>query len=191
MLASPGRARASLHLAAGDAGQMTDHGHMPDPVPPAPAPALRVVIDDLSGAATRDLLTGHHREMAANSPACSMHAFDLTALRDPAVTVWSAWAGTELAGCGALAELDRGHGEIKSMRTAGGFTGRGVAAAVLTEIVDEARRRGYARLSLETGSAAFFAPAHRLYLRHGFVECGPFAGYVPDPHSRFFTRVLD
>ncbi|MFI5498836.1 GNAT family N-acetyltransferase [Nocardia asteroides] len=163
---------------------------MPDPAPLAPAPALRVVVDDLSGSAIRDLLTGHHREMAANSPACSMHALDLDALRAPAVTVWSAWAGTELAGCGALTELDADHGEIKSMRTAQGHTGRGVAAAVLAGIVDEARRRGYARLSLETGSAAYFAPAHRLYLRHGFVECEPFAGYVPDPHSRFFTRVL-
>ncbi|MFD4428544.1 GNAT family N-acetyltransferase [Nocardia sp. NPDC058497] len=152
--------------------------------------AVRVTVDDLTGAPIRDLLTGHHTEMAANSPACSMHALDLTALRDPAVTVWSAWAGDELAGCGALKELDQRHGEIKSMRTADGFTGRGVAATVLVHIVDEARRRGYTRLSLETGSQEYFAPARRLYLRHGFTECEPFAGYVLDPYSQFFTRTL-
>jgi len=156
----------------------------------ASAQALRVTVDDLSGAPIRDLLTGHHTEMAANSPADSMHALDLAALRDPAVTVWSAWVGDELAGCGALKELDPGHGEIKSMRTADGFTGRGVAAGVLAGIVAEARRRGYARLSLETGSHEFFAPARRLYLRHGFTECGPFADYVLDPHSQFFTLAL-
>ncbi|WP_280299977.1 GNAT family N-acetyltransferase [Nocardia neocaledoniensis] len=153
--------------------------------------AVRVTVDDLAGAAIRDLLAGHHTEMAANSPACSMHALDLTALRDPAITVWSAWLGDDLAGCGALKELDAGHGEVKSMRTAEGFTGRGVAATVLAAIVAEARARGYTRLSLETGAEDFFAPARRLYLRHGFVECGPFADYVLDPYSRFFTRELD
>ncbi|MFC4126727.1 GNAT family N-acetyltransferase [Nocardia rhizosphaerae] len=163
---------------------------MPD-VPAATASAVRVVVDDLDGAAIRALLTGHHSEMAANSPACSMHALDLTALRDPAVTVWSAWAGAELAGCGALKQLDPRHGEVKSMRTADGFTGRGIAAAVLDAIVTEARTRGYLRLSLETGSDDFFAPARRLYLRHGFTECGPFAGYVLDPYSQFFTLALD
>ncbi|MET9213933.1 MULTISPECIES: GNAT family N-acetyltransferase [unclassified Nocardia] len=156
----------------------------------ASAQALRVTVDDLSDAPIRDLLTGHHTEMAANSPADSMHALDLAALRDPAVTVWSAWAGAELAGCGALKELDAGHGEIKSMRTADGFTGRGVAARVLADIVAAARRRGYTRLSLETGSNAYFAPARRLYLRHGFTECAPFADYVLDPHSQYFTLAL-
>lgn len=156
----------------------------------ASAQALRVMVDDLSGTPIRDLLTGHHTEMAANSPADSMHALDLAALRDRAVTVWSAWAGDELAGCGALKELDARHGEIKSMRTADGFTGRGVAASVLAAIVAQARQRGYTRLSLETGSNEFFAPARRLYLRHGFTECAPFAEYVLDPHSQFFTLAL-
>ncbi|MFC6012633.1 GNAT family N-acetyltransferase [Nocardia lasii] len=152
---------------------------------------LTVVADDLSGAPIRALLAAHHAEMADTSPAESMHALDLTALRDPAITVWSAWVGADLAGCGALKELDPEHGEIKSMRTAPEFTGRGVAAAVLAHLVAVARERGYRRLSLETGAEDFFAPARRLYLRHGFTECGPFGSYSPDPLSRFFTLALD
>ncbi|MFE3544832.1 GNAT family N-acetyltransferase [Nocardia sp. NPDC059177] len=150
----------------------------------------RITVDDLTGPEITALLTRHRAEMAGNSPACSMHALDLTALRDPAVTVWGAWSGTRLAGCGALRTLDPAHGEIKSMRTADGFTGRGVGAAVLAHLIAQARRRGYRRLSLETGASAFFAPARRLYRRHGFTECGPFAEYVLDPHSRFFTLML-
>ncbi|MFM9879644.1 MAG: hypothetical protein ACKVOO_04445 [Burkholderiaceae bacterium] len=50
--------------------------------------------------------------------------------------------------------------------------------------------RGYQRLSLETGSAAAFAPARQLYSRYGFTECGPFAGYVLDPYSVFMTKEL-
>ncbi|WP_278264003.1 GNAT family N-acetyltransferase [Nocardia sp. AG03] len=156
---------------------------------PATTPWL-ITTDDLTGPEITELLTRHRAQMADNSPACSMHALDLTALRDPAVTVWSVWSGTSLAGCGALRELDPAHGEIKSMRTADGYTGRGVGAAVLDHLVATARQRGYGRLSLETGSSEFYAPARRLYLRHGFRECGPFGDYAPDPFSRFFTLDL-
>ncbi|MFE1596011.1 GNAT family N-acetyltransferase [Nocardia sp. NPDC058705] len=152
---------------------------------------LRVVADDLSGAQVRALLAAHHAEMASTSPAESMHALDLTALRDPAVTVWSAWSGEDLVGCGALKELDPEHAEIKSMRTADGHTGRGVAATVLAHLIAVGRERGYRRLSLETGTQDLFAPARRLYLRHGFTECEPFGSYSLDPLSQFFTLPLD
>ncbi|WP_336081718.1 GNAT family N-acetyltransferase [Nocardia sp. SSK8] len=157
---------------------------------PATAP-WRIIADDLTGPAITALLTRHRAQLADNSPACGMHALDLSALRDPTVTVWSAWSGTDLVGCGALREIDPAHGEIKSMRTADGYTGRGVGAAVLAHLVGTARQRGYRRLSLETGSGEFFAPARRLYRRHGFTECGPFAEYLPDPFSRFYTLELE
>ena len=48
-------------------------------------------------------------------------------LRDPAVTLWTAWDGDELLGMGALKQLDDRHGEIKSMRTAPGAAASGVA----------------------------------------------------------------
>ncbi|WP_040810133.1 GNAT family N-acetyltransferase [Nocardia concava] len=151
---------------------------------------MRIVIDDLTGPEVIGLLEDHVREMLANSPEESMHALDVEALRKPELTFWSAWEDGELAGCGALKELDPTHGEIKSMRTTAAFRGRGVASQVLRHIIDAGRARGYARLSLETGAAEFYLPAVRLYERYGFEFCGPFADYVPDPHSVFMTLEL-
>lgn len=151
---------------------------------------MRIDIDDLSGADVAGLLAEHLADMHATSPACSVHALDLDALRAPEVTVWTARREGELLGCGALKELDRRHGELKSMRTASAARGRGVGSAILSHLLDVARERGYARVSLETGAQPFFAPAHRLYARHGFVACEPFADYVLDPSSVFMTLEL-
>ena len=76
------------------------------------------------------------------------------------------------------------------MRTRAAARGRGVGAAILATILAEASARGYRRLSLETGSEEHFAPARRLYARHGFAECPPFGDYVEDPNSVFMTREL-
>jgi putative acetyltransferase len=76
------------------------------------------------------------------------------------------------------------------MRTAAAYRGQGAASLMLAQIIDEARRRGYRRLSLETGSMKFFEPARRLYAKFGFGPCPPFAGYREDPNSCFFTKTL-
>lgn len=138
----------------------------------------------------RYLLREHLDSMALYSPPESVHALDADGLCDPGVTLWGAWEDGELLGCGALKELDRAHGEIKSMRTAQAHLRRGVAARLLQHIIAEAGRRGYRRLSLETGSDPAFAPARALYARYGFGECGPFNGYAEDPYSVFMTRDL-
>ncbi|GAA1735973.1 GNAT family N-acetyltransferase [Isoptericola hypogeus] len=153
-----------------------------------------------TGADVRALLDEHLADMFATSPPESVHALDHTALLAPSVTFLAARddAGV-LLGCGALAELApgapdgagaAGHGELKSMRTARAARGRGVASAVLARLLELAAGRGYARVSLETGTQEFFAPARRLYARHGFVECGPFGSYALDPHSVFMTLPL-
>ena len=118
------------------------------------------------------------------------HALDLDALRRPEITFWSIWSGEELVGCGALKELEPGHGEIKSMRTVPAYRGKGAAKLMLRYILDEARRRNYHRLSLETGSMDAFEPARQLYASHGFEYCEPFADYILDPHSVFMTLEL-
>ncbi len=138
----------------------------------------------------RQLLREHMQTLAQYSPPESMHALDLESLRQPDITFWSVWGNDGLMGCGALKELDSCHGEIKSMRTVGKHLRRGVAARLLSHIIEEGGRRAYRRLSLETGSAAAFAPARRLYAANGFRECAPFADYVLDPHSVFMTREL-
>ena len=146
--------------------------------------------DDLKGPEIAALLREHLRSLALLSPPESMHALDLDALRKPDITFWSVWQGAELAGCGALKELDPQHGEIKSMRTCAPHLRKGVASALMRHILEEAATRFYRRLSLETGSMAAFAPAHALYTRFGFRPCGPFGDYVEDPNSVFMTREL-
>ena len=56
-----------------------------------------------------------------------MFALDLDALRSPDITFWTVWEKDELDGCGALRELDKTHGEIKSMHTAAAYRGKGRA----------------------------------------------------------------
>ena len=154
---------------------------------------MMIVVDDLRGPEIRTLLEEHLRSMALHSPPESVHALDLVALRHPSITFWTAWEGTargELLGCGALKDLGDGQGEIKSMRTSVAHLRKGVAHALLVHILETARARGYQRLSLETGSAAAFEPAHRLYTRLGFQLCGPFGDYLEDPYSVFMTLEL-
>ncbi|WP_062527926.1 GNAT family N-acetyltransferase [Demequina rhizosphaerae] len=152
---------------------------------------MRITVADPAVPDVVALLSEHLADMHATSPAESVHALDVERLRAPHVTFLAARddAG-DLMGVGALAELGDGHAEVKSMRTAHAHRGAGVAAAVLDSLVDAARARGCTRVSLETGTDAYFSAAHRLYERAGFVECGPFAGYGEDPHSRFYTREL-
>lgn len=148
---------------------------------------MKITVDDLSGGEIRELLAEHLRSMAAQSPPESVHALDLDGLRKPEVTLWSLWNDGQLLGCGALRELTPDHGEIKFMRTAEAHLRTGVARRMLTHILEQARARGYRRVSLETGVQPGFQPAQRLYAAFGFEVCGPFGDYVDDPNSVFMT----
>ena len=150
--------------------------------------SMEIRIDDLRGSEIAALLTEHVECMAQVSPPESRHALDLDRLRQPGITFWTVWEGSRLAGCGALKEIGPTHGEVKSMRTTKTHLRRGVASTLLEHIIAEAKRRGYRRLSLETGSMAYFEPARSLYRKAGFEECAAFFGYKPDPNSAFFTR---
>ena len=143
---------------------------------------MKIKEDNLTGPEIIALLEEHLRWTQATSPPESCHALDLDGLKDPSVTFWSVWEDDQLAGCGALKEIDKTHGEIKSMRTANEFLRRGVGSLMVRHIQDVARERGYRRLSLETGSMEEFRPARAFYRSMGFSECGPFEGYVEDPY---------
>jgi putative acetyltransferase len=152
---------------------------------------MQIRRDDLNGPEIRALLEEHLRNMHELSPPESVHALDLAKLRRPDITFWTAWSDDgELLGCGALRELTRTHGEIKSMRTPEALRRRGAGRAMLEHIVQEARRRRYQRLSLETGSMAAFAPAQQLYESAGFRACPPFGDSAEEPHRVFMTRRL-
>jgi len=147
--------------------------------------------DDLAGPEIAELLAEHLRTLFEVTPVKSRHALDLDQLRRPEITFWSAWIGAELVGCAALKELDLKHGEVKSMRTAKAHLRKGVASALLRHLIAEAKRRGYRRLSLETGAMPYFKPAQALYRSFGLAECAPFADYNEDPNSVFMTRLCD
>ncbi|HVY45958.1 MAG TPA: GNAT family N-acetyltransferase [Minicystis sp.] len=153
-------------------------------------PSLRFQLDDLSGEEVRALVREHVARMHQHSPPESVHAFDVDALRRPEVRFWSVWSGNELAGCGALADIGRGRGELKSMRVPDAYLGRGVGRAILEHLIADARARGLRSLWLETGSADAFLPARKLYESAGFRLTGPFDGYVDDPYSLFMTLEL-
>ncbi len=146
--------------------------------------------DDLTGRQIAALLERHLEFAAAHSPPESIHALGIDALRAPDITVFTAWEGATLLGCGALKDSGRGWGEIKSMHTLAEYRGRGVARAILETIVAEARRRGYRRLNLETGASNHFASAWRLYESYGFRPSDPFGGYGEDENSLFMTVEL-
>jgi putative acetyltransferase len=151
---------------------------------------MRIELDDLVRPEVRALLREHLTNMYELSPPESVHALDVSGLQSPDVTFWTVWEGPVLMGCGALKELDPTHGEVKSMRTPAQQRRRGAGRAILTHIVAEARARGYERLSLETGSMDAFKPAQKLYQSFGFVYCGPFGSYKPDPYSVFMSLEL-
>ena len=154
------------------------------------------------------LLEEHLAGMRAESPPECVFALDLDGLRRPEITFLTAWrlpapasagappadAAGELLAMGALKELvpttatEGGHGELKSMRTSARHLRQGAAQAILTELLNLARERGYARVSLETGSTPAFEPAIGMYRRFGFVDCEPFADYREDLFSRFMSR---
>jgi putative acetyltransferase len=136
------------------------------------------------------LLHLHVTSARAETAPGSAHALDLSGLRSPDISFWSAWEGDTLLGVGALKRLSSDHGEVKSMHTAEAARRSGVGGAMVRHIIGAAREAGLARLSLETGSWEYFRPAVQLYRGHGFVECPPFGDYKPDPNSIFMTLDL-
>ena len=152
---------------------------------------MRIAVDDPRAEDVRALLERHLAWTNATTPPEDMHALDVEALCDPAVTFFSLRAGGELLGVAALKRIDDGHAEIKSMHTAEAARGRGVGRRMVEHIVGIARERGYRRLSLETGSGPPFAAARGLYASAGFAPCAPFADYPDSPNSAYMTLRLE
>jgi putative acetyltransferase len=148
-----------------------------------------IVVDDLTGDATRELLRIHLAGMHAASPPGTVFALDLSGLQAPDITVWTLRDGSAVLGIGALKALPDGNGEVKSMRTHPDHLRKGVARALLEHVIAAAKARGMARLSLETGDGPVFEAALALYVKRGFVEgevFGDYAGVADSGFNRFF-----
>lgn len=136
------------------------------------------------------LLRLHLAGMHASSPPGQVFALDLSGLKVPEISFYTAWDGPALLGMGALKALGDNSGEIKSMRTHPDHLRKGVAARLLDHLIGEARRRSYRRLSLETGSGAAFDAALALYRRRGFVDGGAFGDYRASAFNQFLHLEL-
>lgn len=142
-----------------------------------------IMRDPLTGKDVLDLLRLHLAEMHASSPACKVHAVPAERLRADDVAFYAVRAGDHLAAVGALKSLGDDRGELKSMRAAPEFRGKGAGAALLLHLIEESRTRGYTWLGLETGRTPVFAAAKALYEANGFRECAAFGEYVSDDFS--------
>jgi putative acetyltransferase len=151
---------------------------------------FQIVQGGLSDPRVIELLQTHLSRVRAETALGSAHALDLSGLQSPDIRFWTIWEGKALSGAGALKRLSADHGEVKSMYTAEHARGKGVGSAMLRHIIEAAREAGMSRLSLETGSWDYFQPARELYKKHGFRECSPFAEYVLDANSVFFSLDL-
>jgi putative acetyltransferase len=151
---------------------------------------MRIIDGDLSDPRVTGLLQTHVTSARAQTAPGSAHALDLAGLKSSDISLWTIWQDEALLGVGALKRLSDHHGEVKSMHTAQAMRGKGAGSAMLRHIIAAAKAAGFARLSLETGSWQYFDPARRLYRKHGFVECPPFADYGLDPNSVFMSLEL-
>ncbi|MFT3792673.1 MAG: GNAT family N-acetyltransferase [Rudaea sp.] len=155
-----------------------------------PVATRRIEEGGLDDARVAALLSAHVTQARAQTARGSAHALDLDALKHPAIRFWTLWQDDAPVAVAALRKLDATHGEVKSMHTAAPARGSGAGSAILAHLIAEAKAAGLLRLSLETGSWDYFAPARAFYRRHGFADCEPFAEYRADPNSVFMTRML-
>lgn len=135
----------------------------------------------------------HHFSHQASGPANSF-ALRIDELDQPAITLFTCRSADDealLLGIGALATLDAGHGEIKTMHTTSAARGFGLARAMIEHLIDTAQGRGMTRLSLETGTQDAFEPARNLYASAGFTECPPFGKYIAGETSVCMTRTIE
>ena len=137
-----------------------------------------------------DLIHRHGELMRSQTPLESCHVMTAEELFATGAYVFAVRHEGDMLGIAALKPLDVTHGELKSMHTKAEARGSGVGSALVQRVIAEAQTLGMTRISLETGSEAVFAPARRLYERHGFSYCPPFASYVEDPLSVFMTRTV-
>jgi putative acetyltransferase len=151
---------------------------------------LEISEDDPTADDVRGLLAAHLAFSRGSTPREYSFALDVGQLVEPGVTFFSARSARRLIGVAALKRLDDTHCELKSMHTRNGERGRGVGRAMVEHVIAHARRQGYRRMSLETGTTDEFLPARTLYARTGFTACEPFGDYRTSPYNTFMTRSL-
>lgn len=117
-----------------------------------------------------------HVEAHSAAHSAELVAALIAALPSPYVPpqggLWLARDGQKAAGCAALQPILPGTGEVKRMYVHPEFRNRGIARALATHVIAEARARGYERLRL--GTLTSMVPAQNLYTSLGFAPVDPY-----------------
>ena len=152
---------------------------------------LKSIEDNFDNPNVHKLLIKHFIELRSVSPKGSAHVLDIAGLKDPSIKFWSLWEENDLVGVGALKFLDKQHGEFKSIRVNDKFRKKENGSKVINHLINEAKKLNIKRLSLETGSGAFFAPARKLFIKYGFKVCEPFSHYKDDINSVYMSMLIN
>lgn len=149
-----------------------------------------IALEDVGREDVARLLSIHEALMRAQSPHASCHVKSADDLVKTGARLFALREAGDLLALGALVPIGAGHEELKSMHVAQAARGRGVGKSLLVAMLDDAKGRGIARISLETGSGADHAAARAVYAGAGFAPCGPYASYTDDPLSTFMTLAI-
>ena len=152
---------------------------------------LKSIEGNFNNLKVHELLDKHFIELRSVSPEGSAHVLDISGLKDPSIKFWSLWEENNLIGCGAIKFLSKEHGEFKSIRVSDEFKGKGNGLKIINHLINEAKKLGIKRLSLETGSGKFFLAARKLFNKSGFRTCDPFSHYKEDINSVYMTLLIN
>lgn len=98
----------------------------------------------------------------------------------------------QAAGMGGLRKIGPGLCELKRVYVRPQFRGRDLGAAILNQVLADAKAFGFSSMRLDSGP--FMQAAHKLYRAHGFVDRAPYPeAEVPAAlHDRwhFFERAI-
>ena len=151
---------------------------------------LKSIEGNFDNSKVHELLVSHFIELRSVSPKGSAHVLDISGLKDPSIKFWSLWKDDKLMGGGALKFLNNQSGEFKSIRVNDKFRNNGYGLKVVNHLIEEAKKLGIKRLSLETGAGTFFAPARKLFIKSGFKVCDPFSHYKKDINSVYMSMLI-
>ena len=96
--------------------------------------------------------------------------------------------GDEIAGCGALRFITKKTAELKRVFVAEGFREQGIARSIVKACEDEAKRRGFTEIVLETDCGQ--RAARRLYDSLGYVRIPNFGEFENEDKSVCMKKTL-
>jgi ribosomal protein S18 acetylase RimI-like enzyme len=105
----------------------------------------------------------------------------------PDGTILFALEGNDIAGCVALRRLDSETCEMKRLYVRPEFRDKGIGKTLSIAVIEEARKRGYRRMRLDTMPS--MRRAILLYSGLGFREIKPYR-FNPQPGALFFELAL-